>query len=97
MSGYQLSRKAVADLSGIWDYTAEHWGIEQAERYIGNIRDACKTLACGQQRGQDASHIRHGYRKQLTGAHILFFRTLDDSDIQIVRILHQRMDAARHL
>ncbi|WP_068635080.1 type II toxin-antitoxin system RelE/ParE family toxin [Thauera butanivorans] len=97
MSGYRLSRKAVADLSGIWDYTAEHWGVEQAERYIGNIRDACKALASRRQRGQDASHIRHGYRKQLTGAHVLFFRTLDDGCIDVVRILHQRMDAGQHL
>lgn len=97
MSGYRLSRKAVADLSDIWDYTAEHWGVEQAERYIGSVRDACKALARGQQLGQDASHIRHGYRKQLAGTHVLFFRALDDGGIDVVRILHQRMDAGRHL
>lgn len=97
MTGYRLSRKAVADLSGIWDYTVEHWGLEQAERYIGGIRDTCEALACGQRRGQDAGHIRAGYRRELAGAHVLFFRVLDDGCIDVVRILHQRMDAGLHL
>ncbi len=97
MNGYRLSRKAVADLSGIWDYTAERWGIEQAERYAEGIRDTCEALASGQQCGQDARHVRPGYRRQLAGAHVLFFRVLDDGCIDVVRILHQRMDAGRHL
>ena len=97
MSGYRLSRKAVADLSGIWDYTAERWGVEQAERYIRGIRGACESLANGRQRGQDASLIRHGYRKLIMGTHVLFFRPLSDGWIEVVRILHQRMDAGEHL
>ena len=40
MAGYALSPAAQADLSEIWDYTAEHWGEAQAERYTRRIRDA---------------------------------------------------------
>jgi toxin ParE1/3/4 len=43
MTGYVLSPAAGADLEQIWDYTAERWGQEQAERYVRAIRDACPT------------------------------------------------------
>jgi toxin ParE1/3/4 len=97
VSCYRLSSKAAADLSGIWDYTARQWNPDQADRYIRAIRDACEALANGRQQGQDASHVRTGYRKQVAGMHMLYFRATRDEDIEIVRILHQRMDVARHL
>lgn len=31
---YRLSAKAEEDLAEIWVYSAKHWGIEQADRYI---------------------------------------------------------------
>lgn len=97
MKGYLLSPMAVADLSDIWDYTEREWGQKQAERYVLNIRDACENLASGHQKGRSAEHIRAGYRRQIVGAHVLFFRLTVDGFIDIVRILHQRMDLATHL
>ena len=97
MSRYHLSRKAAADLSGIWDYTAQQWSSDQADRYLRDIRDACEALADGRQQGQNAGHIRPGYRKQIIGMHVLYFRAARDEGIEIVRILHQRMDVTRHL
>lgn len=38
-----------------------------------------------------------GYRKSLVGSHILYFRHTASGTIDIVRILHQRMDVMRHL
>jgi plasmid stabilization system protein ParE len=32
---------AIADIEGIWDYSAETWGPDQADRYTDEIRDAC--------------------------------------------------------
>lgn len=40
--------------------------------------------------------IRKGYFKLRTGSHVLFFR-VGENDIEIMRILHQRMDVDRHL
>lgn len=31
---YRLSRRAEADLAEIWDYSAEQWGVDQADRYL---------------------------------------------------------------
>ncbi|THF62617.1 type II toxin-antitoxin system RelE/ParE family toxin [Pseudothauera rhizosphaerae] len=73
MSGYRLSPLAAADLSDVWDYSARHWGFDQADRYVRTIRDACAALAAGRLHGQSAEHIRPGYRKQIVGRHLLFF------------------------
>jgi toxin ParE1/3/4 len=44
-SGYRLSPLAEADLDRIWLYTRDHWSIEQADKYVGDILDACEMLA----------------------------------------------------
>lgn len=43
------------------------------------------------------SDIRKGYRKVSVGSHFLYFNSNDAGQIIIVRILHQRMDVAKHL
>jgi toxin ParE1/3/4 len=47
MTGYLLSPAAQADLGQIWDYSAQTWGEDQADRYVLGIRDACQALANG--------------------------------------------------
>lgn len=97
MAGYLLSPAAQADLSEIWDYTAENWGTEQANRYILAVRDACASLADGRRRGRAIDDIRPGYRKLAVLSHFLFYRVADTGLIDVVRILHQRMDVAARL
>jgi toxin ParE1/3/4 len=46
--------------------------------------------------GQECSDIRAGYNKISCGSHFLFYRHIADG-IDIVRILHERMDFARHI
>ena len=31
---YRLSAKAEADLTDIWSYSAEQWGVDRADRYV---------------------------------------------------------------
>ncbi|MFT4257149.1 MAG: type II toxin-antitoxin system RelE/ParE family toxin [Pseudoxanthomonas sp.] len=97
MSGYALTPTAQADLSDIWDYSALHWSRRKADEYVRDIRDICEALAEHRLPGRDASNIRPGYRKQSCASHVLFYRTRNDGDIEIIRILHQRMDVASHL
>ena len=97
MTGYILSPAARADVDQIWAYTAERWGEEQAERYVLAMRDACQELAAGTRQSRAADDIREGYCKTAIGSHILFFRRTDTGLLDIVRILHQRMDIIRHL
>ena len=44
-----------------------------------------------------ADHVRPGYHRAEVGSHILFFRRGEAGVIDIIRILHQRMDIDRHL
>jgi toxin ParE1/3/4 len=46
--------------------------------------------------GQDCSDIRAGYWKIPSGSHVLFYRLTADG-IDVVRILHERMDFERHI
>lgn len=99
--GYLLSPLALADLSDIWDYSCGNWGADQADAYVLAIHAACealaKTLAKGRAGGQSAEHIRAGYRKQLMGSHVIFFRCQTREMVEVVRILNQRMDVPAHL
>lgn len=97
MKGYLLSPAAQADLGQIWDYSARNWGEEQADRYILGIRDACGALSDGSRQGRPVEAIRPGYRKLAVEAHFLFYRITKAGLIDVIRILHQRMDVAAHL
>jgi toxin ParE1/3/4 len=46
--------------------------------------------------GQDCSDIRAGYWKIPCGSHVLFYR-LTAEGVDVVRILHERMDFERHI
>jgi toxin ParE1/3/4 len=96
MSGYVLSPRARTDLEGIWDYTAERWGVDQAEDYIRLLQRAIETVADDPRKGRPCDEVRRGYRKYTAGSHVLLYRSVK-AGIYIVRILHGRMDFERHL
>ncbi|NDY96767.1 type II toxin-antitoxin system RelE/ParE family toxin [Wenzhouxiangella limi] len=96
MPDFRLSPAARNDLNGIFDYTAQRWGLEQAVQYTQALEKACASLAEAPGTAQDCSHIRPGYLRGPSGRHFIYFRT-EDYGIAVIRILHQRMDAPRHL
>ena len=96
MAEYRLSPKAQRDLDGIFDYTAERRGLAQALRYTDLIEAACGKLADAPLQSQDCAIIRLGYRRRSVEQHAIYFRQMSYG-IAVVRILHQSMNAARHL
>jgi len=95
MKALAFSPAAEADIEGIWDYSADNWGPDQADRYTDEIRDACRTLASGGKRGRVVD-VRSGYLKLSTGSHMIYFRDHGDR-LEIMRVLHGRQDVDRHL
>jgi len=93
---YTFSPRARGDLEEIWSYTAERWAQTQAESYMRTIQEAIESVAITPRRGRNCDEIRPGYFKLAVGSHIVFYR-LTKSAIDVVRILHQRMDFTRHL
>ena len=43
--------------------------------------------------GSKCDFIKQGYRKFPAARHLVFYRCVNQSEIEIVRILHKRMDA----
>ena len=90
MSKYFLSKKAVDDLSKIWDYTYEVWSESQADKYYYELLKDCQELSENQTLGRNYVEIEvYGHK---SGQHIIFYRILNNQEIEIVRFLHSRMD-----
>lgn len=94
MKAIAFSPAAETDISEIWDYTADRWGADQADSYTDAIRDACYALAQGKRQGRPS--VLPNFQKYLCGSHVVYF--LDYADhLDVIRVLHQRQDAERHL
>jgi toxin ParE1/3/4 len=96
MSRFILSPRARGDLDDIWSYTRRTWGVRQAELYIRTIQAAVNAVADEPQLAKSCEHVRKGYFRYPAGSHMLFFR-LSRNGIDVVRILHRKMDFKRHL
>lgn len=96
MSEYRLTPAAQRDLSSIWDFTEEHWDKRQAERYIREIQAAIERVAADPERGRIRDEVRAGYRSYSIGSHAVFYVSRA-SRVDVIRVLHQRMDPSRHL
>ncbi|MGX1742375.1 type II toxin-antitoxin system RelE/ParE family toxin [Bosea sp. NPDC055353] len=94
-ASYRLSPLAVADLERIWSWTARRWSTEQAESYHAGLVAAFDGLSRGRKEGR-AVDVRGGYFKYAVGSHLIFYR-LSAIGVDVIRILHQRMDVERHL
>jgi toxin ParE1/3/4 len=92
MAKYSFTNKAVEDLSSIWNYTYERWSENQADKYYEMLIDFCQQLAdkpiLGKSYNQIAEHLL-GFR---AGKHIIFYRVISKTGIEVIRILHERMD-----
>jgi toxin ParE1/3/4 len=93
---FRLTPAALRDLEGIWLYTMEQWSIKQAHRYIDEISATFAKLANNPLQGMSCEAIRKGYRRSGVGRHMIYFR-ISDYGIAVIRVLHARMDAPRHL
>jgi toxin ParE1/3/4 len=96
MAEYRLSPAAEHDLENIWRYTRRQWSLQQADRYIDMLRAAFAELADAPMVASACDHIRPGYRRFQVERHIIYFRNAPYG-IAVIRILHDRMDAPRHL
>lgn len=95
---YKISEAANQDLEAIWLYTFENWSLEQADRYFNLIVDAIELLAKNPESGTDYGNIRKGYFRARIKAHFIFYKlNKKEGAIEIIRILHQKMDIESRL
>lgn len=95
MKSYRLAPAAQHDLSSIWDFTQERWDRDQAEVYVNEIKAPIERIAADPARGRACDVIREGYRRYSIGSHLIF--SVEGTEtVDVIRILHQRMDRTRH-
>lgn len=92
---YRLAPLAEQDLADIWVYTFRNWSREQADSYHAGIIDAFEGLLTGRKVGRPVD-VRESYLKYAVGSHMIYYRKTRGG-LDIMRILHQRMDVSRHL
>jgi len=95
---HRLSPTADRQIQEIWTYTADHWGEEQADKYVKGLFEWFDIL-------QANKHLwRLVPRESLAGAffaryerHLIFFRVLPSGRIGILAVLHEARDIPRRL
>jgi len=101
----RLTQLAEQDFIQIIEWTQEHFGQDQAIRYSQVISDALACLFEGPKvlgsklRPELLPNIYtlHVARQGHKGRHFVVFQTNADHTIDVLRLLHDSMDLARHL
>ena len=101
----RLGAAAELDFANIIKWTTENFGERQSRIYRDLLVQAISALADGpdiagsKARGEIMSGLRtlHIARHGRRGSHFLMYRATPGMTIEIVRILHDRMDLQRHL
>jgi toxin ParE1/3/4 len=100
----RLGAVAEIDFANIVKWTTENFGVRQSRVYQKTLVQAIGELAEGPDvtgskardeimPGLRTVHVaRHGRR----GSHFLMYRVAPKTTVEIVRILHDRMDLQRH-
>ena len=94
---YRISKQAIEDLNNIWIYTFRKWSKEQADRYYDLIIGEIEFISDNFDVGKSVDQTRKNYRVIKIKSHLIFYRKVENEIVEIVRILHQRMDVKRRL
>jgi len=113
MARYRVSLPARADIARILLTSDENWGSEGRRRYSAQLVAALRQAAADPEgrmtrdrgellRGLRSLHLRHvrigdpGARMKAP-VHNLYYRQIGPGSIEILRVLHERMDPRLHL
>lgn len=102
----RVTAAADADFEDILRWTMHRFGAEQTAMYAETIRSALKALGAGPQ--TPGAMIRKEFGENLytlhvarigrRGRHFILFRAESaERTVQVLRILHDAMDASRHV
>jgi len=92
MANFKFTNKAVFDITQIWNYTLKKWSEGQADRYYHMLIENCKVIAINPDLGKNYSGVTANLLGFKAGRHIIFYRKLSETEIEINRILHEHMD-----
>lgn len=91
-----LKRAAQGDVRSILLHAGERWGLEQRDAYRAKLDGAFSILRSNPRVGRSRDDIAAGLRSYQIEEHVIYYRVVANA-VTIVRILHGKMDASRHL
>lgn len=109
---YRLSGPAQRDLANILATSESRWGSEGRRLYAALLIAAMRKAAADPEVPATRPrpelrakirclHLRHALAGQTTKVrrpvHVIYYRTAQTNLIEIVRVLHERMDPGRHM
>ena len=97
MPDLTIAPLARADLKEIGLYTQERWGVRRRDGYLGAFATRFGQIRAGTVAGRLRPEIRPGILSCPCHRHVIFFRRDGRGNVEILRILHQRMDVRRHV
>lgn len=92
-----LQQEAIDDMNDIWIYTFEEWLEKQADKYYATLEFACTQIGKKPELGEGYERINSNLPGLRTGKHIIFYQVINKQEIEIIRILHERMDLKSRL
>jgi toxin ParE1/3/4 len=91
-----ISPLARLDLEEIWLYTYNTWTFNQANKYQDDLFNYFELIGSDTSIGKSFDSIKSRYRMVHINHHYVFY-TSTGRTVQIMRILHERMDLPKHL
>jgi toxin ParE1/3/4 len=112
MAHYRLTASARRDIGSILRMSEERHGRDARTRYAALVLAALRRVAenpegrATRDRGDlrpgfRSFHIRHSRTESREApvanpVHVIFYRVMDAGMVEIVRVLHERMEPGRH-
>ena len=93
---YKLSRLAAEDFAAIYEYTLLNFGVIQADAYTQDLEKVLALLSEHPFIGIASDEIDRDMRRHDHQRHAIFYRSAD-GNLFVLQILHQQMEATRHL
>ena len=93
---FRLTRPAIRDLTEIGRCSRESWGEEQARRYRTAITARLRWLCRNKSLWRKRPELREGVFTYRDQSHVIVFWEYEEG-IEILRVLHERMDLVRHV
>jgi len=92
----RLTQAAEQQLEDIWFYTLNEWGEVQAVQYVSMIEQGISQLLDNPYIGKARPEIKKDLRSLQIQKHLVFYRVSTEC-IDIIGILHSRMDTGKWL
>jgi len=91
---YRLTRKAVEDINEIYSFSAEQFGVDQADPYHTLLERTFEFLAENPFAARKRLELSPQVRIHPVQSHLVIYQVEDNGNILIVRIRHGHEDWA---